>query len=59
MVWLSLAAAYEAMFSYDSLSVLGTLLGTILVILKILKIKLYTHVISFNTIWDEESEIFL
>ena len=45
--------------SYDSLSVLGTLSGTILVILKSLKIKHFTHVISFNTLWDEESEIFL
>jgi hypothetical protein len=44
---------------YDSLSVLGTLPGTILVILNILKIKLVTCVISLNTLWDEESEIFL
>ena len=28
-------------------------------ILKFLKIKLFTYVISFNTLWDEESEIFL
>ena len=28
-------------------------------ILKNLKIKLFTCVISFNTLWDEESEIFL
>jgi hypothetical protein len=44
---------------YDSLSVLGTLQGTILMILKTLKIKLFTHLISLNTLWDEESEIFL
>ena len=47
------------LLTYDSLSVLGTLTGTILVILKNLKIKLFTFVISFNTLRDEESEIFL
>ena len=41
------------------LIVIGTLSATILLILKNLKIKLFTHVISFNTLWDEESEIFL
>jgi hypothetical protein len=40
-------------------TVLGTLPGTILAILKILNIKLFTCVISFDTLWDEESEIFL
>ena len=50
---------FSSTIKYDSLSVLGTLLGTILVILKFLKIKLFTYVISFNTLWDEESEIFL
>ena len=38
------------------MSVLGTLLG---VILKFLKIKLFTLVISFNTLWDDEFEISL
>ena len=43
----------------DSLSVLGILPGTILLILNIL-IKLLTClVISFNTLWYEESEKFL
>ena len=41
---------------YDSVTVLGTLPGTILVILKI---KLFACVISVDTLWDEESEIFL
>jgi hypothetical protein len=41
------------------LSVLGTLPGTIFVILKILKIELFTFIISFNAFCDEESVIFL
>jgi hypothetical protein len=41
---------------YDSLSLLSTLTGTILVILKNPKIKLFTFVISFTTLRDEESE---
>jgi hypothetical protein len=41
------------------LTVLGTLPGTILLILKILNIKLSTCIISFDKLWDEESEKFL
>ena len=45
-----------SMIPYDSLSVLGTLSGTILVILKI---KLFIYLISFNTLWEEETDIFI
>ena len=46
-------------FIYDSLSLQGSLAGTVLVILKFLKIKVLTCIISFYILWDELSEIFL